>query len=237
MSLSAARRETKHSVRTQSVVLSGLYAWAATVLYPVSLHGASLLARVVAFAALLALVSGALLGRRDTLLGRGLALYGFAGLSTASWLLLGGLVGADRLEPTRAALGAFGWVLFAFSWGAAREPRDVPEDDPHAVLGDPLSPRSELPAGASLVLSIATIGAAVPLLLAFRVSRTYHALLGHAVAIGSAVALVTVSADIATRRGRWEPVEPPSRRLTQAAVSLALVGIVLFAGAVALLAS
>jgi hypothetical protein len=234
MSLSKAEREAPDLVRTQSIVLSGLYAWAATLLYPASLRGAGPLARVVVGLALVSLVVGASLGRRRTRYGRGLALYGFVGLSVLSWALLGALVSVDRLEPTRAALGAFGWVLFAFSWGAPREPAEVPEDDPRALPGEPLPPRGHLPRGASWVLAIATLGAALPLLLAWRVTRSSHALLGHAVAIVCAIALVTSGAEIAVRRGRWSPVDPPLRRVAQAAVPLFVLIILLLAGSVGL---
>jgi hypothetical protein len=235
MSLSNAEREAPDLVRTQSIVLSGLYAWAATVLYPASLRGAGALARVIAGLAIVSLVVGAALGRRRIRYGRGFALYGFVGFSVISWALLGALVSVDRLEPTRAALGAFGWVLFAFSWGAPRKPREVPEDDPRALPGDPLPPRGELPRGASWVLAIATLGAALPLLFAWRVTRSSHALLGHAVAIVSAIALVTSGAEIAVRRGRWIAVEPPFQRIAQAAVPLFVLAMLLLVGMVGFL--
>lgn len=237
MSLSTAERDPPGLVRTQSIVLSGLYAWAATVLYPASLRGASAFSRAVVGLALVSLVVGAVTGRKSTRYGRGFALHGFVGLSVLSWALLGNLVSMDRLEPTRAALGGFGWVLFAFSWGAPREPTEIPEDDPRALPGEPLSPRGELPRGASWVLALATLGAALPLLFAWRVTRSPHALLGHAVAIVCAVALVTSGAEIAVRRSRWSPVHPPLRRVTHAAVPLVMLAIVLFAGLVGFLTS
>jgi hypothetical protein len=236
MSLSTAEREPPGLVRTQSIVLSGLYAWAATVLYPGSLRGAGAPARTAVSLAFVSLVVGAALGRKNTRYGRGFGLYGFVGLSVLSWALLGSLASVERLEPMRTALGAFGWILFAFSWGAPREPSEVPEDDPHALPGELLSPRGEVPAGAGWVLALATLGAAIPLLLAWRVTRSVHALLGHAVANVCAVALVTSGAEIAIGRGRWSPVEPLSRRLAQGAVPLVVLVVVLFVGVVGLFA-
>ncbi|HVU03248.1 MAG TPA: hypothetical protein VHE30_15915 [Polyangiaceae bacterium] len=233
MPLSVVEREAKDAVRRQSIALSGLYAWAATVLYPVTLHGASTLARVTAGLAAALLGAGVALGTRPPL-GRAFGLHAFVGASVVTWMLLGPLIAPDHLDPARAALGAVGWMLFAFAWGAPREPRGVPEDDPHFVPGEPLPPRNELPRRASLVLAVATAGAALPLALAFRVTRTYHSLFGHAVAVACAVALVSAGADIAVRRGKWVPVEPASRRLAQAMVPLVLVGMILLAGAVAL---
>jgi hypothetical protein len=235
MSLSTAEQEPPGLLRTQSIVLSGLYAWAATVLYPATLRGAGVFSRVLVASAFLSLVLGTARPRTSTRLRRAFALYGFVGLSVLAWAFLGSLISIDRLEPMRAALGGFGWVLFAFSWGAPRKPAEVPEDDPRALPGDPLSPRGALPHGAGWVLGLATIGAACPLLLAWRVTRTTHALLGHAVAIVCAVALVTSGAEVAVGRGRWSPVAPLGRRVAQASVPLILLGIVLFAGVVGLL--
>jgi hypothetical protein len=236
MSLSTAEHEPAGLLRTQSIALSGLYAWGTTVLYPASLRGAGALSRVVAGLSLVALVLGAVGGRTSTRRRRALALYGFVSLSVLAWALFGNLISIDRLEPTRAALGAFGWVLFAFSWGAPRKPTQVPEDDPRALPGEPLSPRGGLPRGAVWVLALATTGAACPLLLAWRVTRPTHALLGHAVAIVCAVSLVTSGADIAVGRGRWAPVGPLGHRVAQASVPLVLLGIVLVVGLVGLLA-
>jgi hypothetical protein len=235
MSLSTAEQEPSGLLRTQSIVLSGLYAWAATVLYPATLRGAGLFSRILVGSALVCLVLGTARRRTSTRFRRAFALYGFVGLSVLAWAFLGSLISIDRLEPMRAALGGFGWVLFAFSWGAPREPAEVPEDDPRALPGDPLSPRGALPRGAGWVLALATVGAACPLLLAWRVTRSTHALLGHAVAVVCAVALVTSGAEVAVGRGRWSPVAPASRRVAQASVPLILLGIVLFAGLVGLL--
>ena len=125
-------------------------------------------------------------------------------------------------------------LLFAFGWGASREPARVPEDDPRALPGESLPPRGQLAGGAALVLAIAVIGAAIPVLLAWRVTRGPHALFAHAVSMVCAVALVSSGARVATLRGRWSRVEPPSRRLMRAAVPLAALTIVLVAGAVQL---
>jgi hypothetical protein len=150
-------------------------------------------------------------------------------------VLLGPFVAVDRLEPLRAALGGVGWVLFAFGWGSPREVENVPEDDPRALPGEPLTPRGRLPRGAGAVLGIAVAAAALPLALAWRVARTPHALLAHAAAVAAAIALVSSGADIAVRRGQWAPIEPAGRRLGQAAVPIAVLVIALFAGAISLI--
>jgi hypothetical protein len=229
-------RAASELVRRANVLLPGVYAWAATVLYPASPRGTPFLARIVASLALASLVAGVALGRLRPALGRALGLSTFVALCLLAWVLLGPAISVDRLEPVRAALGGFGWVLFAFGWGGSREPEHVPEDDPRALPGEALSPRGRLPPGTMLVLGLATAGAAFPLVLAWRVTRSAHALFAHAVAITCAVALVSAGAEVAVRRGRWAPVEPVARRLGQAAASLAILTVVIIVGAVELLA-
>jgi hypothetical protein len=137
----------------------------------------------------------------------------------------------------KAALGVIGWVLFAFGWGALRTPAAVPEDDPHVLPGEALAPRGRLPIGAVAVLGAAVVSAIPPLFFAWRVTRADHALFAQAVAILCSIGLVTSGAEIAVRRGRWEPLLPPMRRLSQATIPLTALGIVLLAGIVELLSN
>jgi hypothetical protein len=235
MSPSAEERDGFEQLRRANVVLPGMYSWASTVLYPASLRGAALSARVAAALALVLLVTGVGVSRRSAALGRALALHGFVAACGLTWVLLGGLVAADRLEPTRAALGVLGWVLFAFGWGSSREHARVPEDDPRVLPGEPLSPRGRLPSGAVVVLGVSIAGAAVPLALAWRVTRSAHALFAEAVAVACALALVSSGAQVAVRRGRWARVEPVSRQVGQATVPLVALAIVLLIGMIELL--
>lgn len=231
------RGEATELLQRANLLLPGVYAWASTVLYPVTLRGAGAAARVSAGAALASLVAGSLLNTRSAELGRGFGLHGFVGASAATWVLLSGLVGVDRLEPMKAALGGIGWVLFAFGWGALRKPTSVPEDDPHVLPGEPLRPRGSLPTGAVLVLAAAVAGAVPPVFFAWRVTRADHALFAQAVAILCSIGLVSTGAEVAVRRGRWAPVEPPLRRLSQATIPLAALGIVLLAGLIELVSN
>jgi len=237
MSAEVDERGPNELVRRANVLLPGMYAWAATVLYPASLHGAALAARVVAGGALLALVTGVAVARRYPALARAFALHGFVMLCVFTWVLLGSIIAVDRLEPTKAALGGLGWLLFAFGWGGSREPEHVPEDDPRALPGEPLPPRGRLPDGSVLVLAAAIAFAALPLLFAWRVTRAAHALFAHAVAIGCAVAIVSAGGEIAVQRGKWAPVEPQTRRLGNAAASLTLLAVLIVIGAAELLAN
>jgi hypothetical protein len=84
-------------------------------------------------------------------------------------------------------------------------------------------------------LAAAVVCALPPFLFAWRVTRADRALFAQAVGILCSIGLVTSGAEIAVRRGRWAPVEPPLRRLSQATIPLTALGIVLLAGIVELL--
>lgn len=212
-----------------NVLLPGLYAWVSTVASPAASRAAPHSARLVAGLALAALVAGTFSASRRPRLGRGIAVYGFVGLCGLAWLLLGPVLSVERIEPVRSAFGSIGWALFAFGWGAVRNPGAVPEDHPRAIAAEPLKPRGKLARTTSPTLIAALLGATIPMLLAWQVVRPRHALLAHAAALAAAIALVTVGAEVAVAQGKWRGGRRPSQRLASAAVpltALAVLGLV-----------
>jgi hypothetical protein len=218
-----------------NMLLPGLYAWVTTVAYPTTYRGAAGSARFTAFIALLALLSGPLLVLERPRLARILGVYVFFGASLVTWLLLGDVIGVDRLEPVRSALGAAGWALFALGWGSVRRAGSVPEDDPHVLAGPLLTARSQLPVSASVVLGISLVGLAVPLTLAWRVVRLEHALFAHAAALLCALAILTAGANIALGHGTRSSPSSVRQRIAAATRPLALLSLVLLASLVAML--
>lgn len=227
-----APAEGQALVARANVLLSGLYAWVSTVAFPVALPGAGWLARAVAGLALVALVVGPWASLARPRLGRSIGVYGFVGCCLLCWVQLGDPLLEDALEPVRASLGAVGWSLFAFGWGAVRKSGSVPEDDPRAESGEPLEPREALSPSAYWVFVAALAGAVVPLFLAWQVTRPRHALFAHGAALAAAVALVTAGARVAVQRGARRGHDPPRQRLgaaagsLSAAVALAMLGLV-----------
>jgi hypothetical protein len=213
-----------------NILLPGLYAWLTTVAYPATQRGASGFAKVTAFAALLALVSGPIVALERPRIGRAIGLLSFVGLSLATWLALGSLLGIQRLEPMRASLGSVGWALFAFGWGDVRRAGSVPEDDPNFLPGPRLPARDKAPPLAMAVFLLGVLGAMVPLFLAWRELRPRHALLAHAAALLWAVALVTAAARIAVGRSALERVEPARLRVSAAVRPLVLLTLALGLG-------
>jgi hypothetical protein len=213
-----------------NVLLPGLYAWVSTVLFPAAAPESSAGAPLMAGLALTALVSGTIVGGRRPVAGRWLGGVLFVGLSAAAWVLLGPQIQIDRLEPVRASLGGVAWALFALGWGSLRRPGDVPEDDPRAVVGDPLPARRSLPRGAPLVLGTAILVALAPPFLAWRVLRPEHALFSQAVALATAIAVISAGAVVAVERGRWRARSNASERLASASVPLTLLAVLAIAG-------
>lgn len=213
-----------------NVLLPGLYAWAATVAQPAMARGSPVMGRVTALLALACLILGTVLAVEHPRPGRVLGILGFAVLSVGTWALLGHRVGVEQLEPVRACLGAVGWMLFAFGWGAVRTVGSVPEDDPNVVSGPPLRARGGLPSFANWVLGLAVTCALLPVLLAWRVTRPDHALFAHAGAALAAMATVTVGGIIAVERGQRRPAEPLAAGLRAASHSLSLLALVIVVG-------
>ncbi len=217
-------------VMLANMLLPGMYAWLTTVAYPATYRGAPLPARVTALLALVALVAGPIIALERPRPGRAVGVLAFVGLSVATWLQLGSFISVQRIEPVRAGLGAVGWALFAFGWGALRRMDSIPEEDPHAIVGDPLPARGALPRAAIAILVVGLLSSLAPLYFAWGVVRPRHALLAQAAALACALGLIGASATIAVERGAWKPVLPPQQRLNAAARPLAVAALLAGAG-------
>jgi len=217
------------------MLLPGLYAWLTTVGLPALQRGSPGTARLTAGLGLVALIAGPFLTPRWPRIGRSLGIFGFVGLSVVTWTLLGPAVTVGRLEPIRAALGSVGWALFALGWGSMRELGTVPEDDPNAIAGPLLVPRAKPPSASQVFLWVGVIGSLPPLYLAWRVTRPDHALLAHAMAVLSAIALVFSAARIGVDRGAYRVSSSARQRLNAAVRPLGALALALGVGFVWLL--
>ena len=215
-----------------NIVLPGLYAWVATVLFPAFSPESPRVARLASVLALAALVAGPFLATKRPRLGRGVGVVGFAVLALATWAFCPAALSIDRIDPVQACLGAVGWTFFAFGWGAVRDVGLVPEDDPRALGGAPLRARGALPVGAVLVFVVAVLAAVAPLVAAWRVVRPPHAILGHAVATLCAIATITVGVEVAVARTEKRAERSPGQRMRSAARPLAALFVVLAAGVI-----
>jgi hypothetical protein len=213
------------------VVAPGLYAWALTVAEPAFIHASRPEARAAALVALVFLFAGAGLVVTRPGWSRAFGVYGFVAASLVTWLLVGDGLAPRRVDPISATLGALGWMLFVFGWGAPRAVGSVPEDDPHVVPGAPLVPRERIARGAGLMFAAALVAAAVLVVSAWRVVRGDHALFAHAAAVIASIGLVEAGVRVAADRGRREAPPPPRLRFARASwtllawVALVLLGL------------
>ncbi len=215
-------------VRT-NMLLPGLYAWTSTVAVPAFARGVGPAARVTAIGAVLFMLAGPFVAIVRPRLGRALGIHAFLAMCLVTWILVGDGIAVERLEVVRAALGALGWMLFAFGWGVTRPLGYVPEEDPRVLAGVPLNARGRLPAGAYPVFVVGLVGALAPPAVAWRVARADHALFAHAVAIVCAISVLIAASRVAVDRGKWEAPRSASR-FNAAAGSLMLLGVVLAVG-------
>jgi hypothetical protein len=211
-----------------SILLPGLYAWAITVALPANALHAPWWARAAAGVSVLSLLLSPLASGLKPVLGVALGLYGFVGCALLTWVALN-LAGLPLVaHALTGAFGAFGWMLFAFAWGELRA-RRIPENDPHVLAGPPLNPRHAFPRSAEWVLALGTLGAGSLLLLAWRIERPSHAVLGQASALLGSLLIVAASARVALER---QPRELPSsgERYNGAASALAVLVLTLGLG-------
>jgi hypothetical protein len=212
------------------VLLPGLVAWLITVLEPARVVGASPLSRGAAVLSFVALAAGALLFASWPLVGRVLGLHAFVAFCVLAWSLLGVELSPERIDPVRAALGAFAWMLFAFGWGHVRE--RGPVDDAGVASGPPLQPRSRLPRASVAVVLFAVLAALALSALAFRVDRPDHAMFGHAAATAASLLVLATAGRIALAQGQRHDFASPGSRLDAASVPGALIGVLLGLGLV-----
>jgi hypothetical protein len=183
-----------------AVLLPGIYAWGATVAWPVFSHrGASVPARAGAVAGVVALFVGLGLARSHPVVGRAIGVLGCLGCSAIAWGALGSGLRASELDPVRGALGALGWGLFALGWGGfPARLRAVEELE--SAASQRLPSRGSLPlATRAGFFGLVSFSVGLPLL-AWRVERPGVALLAHAVALAGSVSLLNVGTRILIAR-------------------------------------
>jgi hypothetical protein len=213
------------------VLLPGLYAWLLTVELPALARGVRPSARLVAIAALLALVLSVVVAARRVDLARLLGIYVFIGLCVVTWTLIGSDLSAIHTDRIRSALGMLGWVLYAFGWGRMRAPLPAGADA-NAVAGSPLIARTRLHRRSVPVVVFAVVSALVLVALAFRVDRPEHAVLAHATAAACSLLVLAVGARVALAQGTRIELPSGSTRLNGVAVRGAVLSVLFGVGLV-----
>lgn len=226
----ASRPPAIDSAATLPRALSSALAWALAVAPIAFSRGAGLPVKGIAVLALLAGASGPFLAVRGPIVARHVGVSVFLALDVVTWLLARSAIGPQRLEPLRAGLGALAFGVWALSWGDVF--RAAPRSQGVAVEGPVLPARSRLPALAVPIAAVSVASAMVVAGLAWRVADPARALAGQAVALASAVALVSAGATIAISREARRT--PPTKLPPDARRSLALLLVVGIVGVVAL---
>jgi len=104
------------SAANADLLAPGLYAWAITVAWPAAQRLAPFESRLLAGAALVALVAGALLSRFWPFAARIAGLWLFVACSLGAWVLLARSIAPAHLDPVHGLLGSLGWAAFAVVW-------------------------------------------------------------------------------------------------------------------------
>lgn len=218
---------------TNPILLTGVYAWGVCAAPAVGvallqLREASFLSRpglslTAGLLSLVALTLGVFLERLRSYFAPFFGIWGFLGLLVLGLLASPSAMDVGKVDPLRGALGSGGFALFALAWGVPDVLRRlVPEDDPRADTSAPLEARGHL---SGLALVVAAVGVVTTMGLffyAWRVIDGPRALFGRALAGLAGVALISVSAEIATGRRDYS-APPPAHRLRRASTALFLV--------------
>jgi len=205
----------------------GLYAWGLTVAWPATTRLVPLPTRVFALVALVALVAGAGLAFVAPRLGRIVAIWLFLGASIASWAKAEPSLFLARLDPLQGLLGSFGWALFALSW--ARQDKGIPLATSEANA--PSAPRQTMPRPLTAMVVLVCAVAALPMVVAWWVKGFERALLAQTIALATAVALLTLGAELADAGAAPPARSVPTTRLSGAAPALLALGILVALGA------
>lgn len=235
--------------------IPGLYAWAITVAPAAWSRGAPLLAKVAAVIGVLALVTAPLVEgggppavsppdapaepseRKETLLqrvrswtgptwARVWSVWGFVLSSAIVWALTPAALSAARLDGVRGALGMVGWALFAFaSAGPTLRPS---ESEGRIVASTSLKPRSEIPRGDGVYVSIGVVLALSMQAVGWGVALPERAVLVRLVTVVCGIAVLGGTTSIALARHSSRISASRSLRLRRALPWLVLLA--LFAG-------
>jgi hypothetical protein len=208
----------------------GLYAWSLTVAWPATMRVVPLQTRVFALIALVALVAGAGLAFVAPRLGRVVGIWLFLGACIASWAKVEPSLFLARLDPLQGLLGSFGWALFALSW--ARQDKSISLAASEANLT--AAPRQTIPRQVTAMVVLVSAAAALPMVVAWWIKGFERALVAQTVGLATAVALLTLGAELADRgtvSGGLQARSLPTTRLSGAAPALLALGILAALGA------
>lgn len=181
------------------VLIPGLYVWVVTCAWPLRAPTSTLGAMVFAgLAFLFLMVSGWLVATAHRLWSA-VSVACFVSAAVAGWFLLGPDIQAPGL------LGALGWAMFAVGWvrasGTQQGGEEGIEEGPSAVALS-LSPRRKMPWTRSLDLGIRLVGVLFVVALAWGIEGRERSLLGHAVAVFSALQILAIAPTPAADIGR-----------------------------------
>jgi hypothetical protein len=187
--------------KTAQAGLAAVLAWSMTVAPAAFARGLASprLAGALAVAAVGCGVGGPLLAARNKRLGRHLGVTVFLALSVLTWLVAAQAVAPARLDPTRGALGALAWGIFALAWSDRWQRPGAGAVDPSAPA---LVARAALPPLAVPIAAAGAVAGVVLLVLAWRVRDPDRAVVAQALTALCAVAVMSAAASVAIGRGK-----------------------------------
>lgn len=236
--------------------IPGLYAWAITVAPAAWSRGAPLAAQVAAVIGVLALVTAPFVEGRmggepsaspagptmkpslravhswtGQTWARIWSVWGFVLSSAIVWALAPAAVSSARLDGVRGALGMVGWALFAFASAGPVLQRD-PNAEGRVVASSALKPRSELPRGDGVYVTVGVVLALAMQAVGWGISVPERAVLVRLITVVCGIAVLGGTTSIALARHARRTPASGRIRLKRALPWLVMLALFLVSGLV-----
>jgi len=206
----------------------GVYAWFVTVAPTAWSRGAPWSAKLFALVGLAHLIAPALLEPRWPKGARIVSVWGLATTSVIVWALCPSALASTRFDTARGITGMIGWGLFAYASAAPAVMRSSPTAALDAV---PLKPRSRVPRGGSIFISIGAILATALQFIGWQTTSPERSVLVRLVCLALGLGLIGASTSIALARHQPR-IRASARQRVRVVVpwvlAIALLGIVAF---------
>jgi hypothetical protein len=205
-----------------------LYAWGVTVAPVAWGHGATVVAKVAAGAALGAIGFGVVSDRVWGGRWRFHALWGFVLASALTWSCAPAALGPLRVDAARGIAGMLGWALFALTSAAPAIEGGRAED--RLVEEPALPPRRALVRGDALYVGAGLMLAALLQVVGWRIAGAERALLVRLVAIAGGIAVLGVATHIGLARHLSRARASRPRRIRRAMAALGALALLSLTG-------
>jgi hypothetical protein len=201
----------------------GAYAWGVTVAPAAWGRGGSLVAKLAAIVALLALAASVAGERWWGARGRLATFWTFVLASALTWSAAPLALAPLRIDAPRGVAGMLGWALFAFA--SAAPALQGKRESERLVDEEPLAARRGLARWDAAYVTLGAVAAAALQVVGWHVATAERALLVRFVTVAAGVALLGATTEVALARHAPRVARSRTRRLRGAMAAFVVLGL------------